>query len=439
MPKKNVTYAEIIDCWNIIKLDYDEKYHDKQINEFPNGETFMILGGLLALDNTKQNVDCARMILYAIGYGGEAYRRVENIIKEKKSIGEIPADIDLLGKEFNDTFREQFNDWADTAAGEANYDDLVSAGEYMLDNAEKTQTSRTANRLIEEALKQEVNKPTNAGLIENVDKFIDAVNVNLDEKEPDIDKLKEQGKEVKEIIGRISLIGDKQPEGSKIQQQYEDRVSKLGELKEKIDLQIEEKTENKVNVEEPAENIVSLDEAIKDFQAAAHAKLRVVSGHAKEFAAISDALSEYTKEGYLDADSAYNIYNACRNYLNTHTEDGKSVAIDGQKTLTGRLRKQAVVQLLEALENSEKDEIELGMNAVENKYGKSRLNKLKESLAANSHAEVEVEVDVNNVASTINKRAYAELKAASKQYQQELENKAKNAKADNKKAQPLRR
>ncbi len=181
-----------------------------------------------------------------------------------------------------------------------------------------------------------------------------------------------------------------------------------------------------------------LNEAFVSFDAAAAAKLKVSSGHAQEFGRIKDAVAAYRKCSITNVAAekkcAEDLYRACREYMNAHTDDGYAQEeIGGQGTDTGRLRKQAVVKLLEVMENKAQSqpEFEAAKESYKAYYEqkhigrvcpKLELGALKASLARNSKAEVRVNYDPENRMVAVHgsdltdKKAYAELETARTSY-----------------------
>ena len=83
----------------------------------------------------------------------------------------------------------------------------------------------------------------------------------------------------------------------------------------------------------------------------------------KEKLAGSEKLNEQEKE------TIQNAYNACREYLKKHLKEGKTQTIGGQGSDYGRLRKQAVVNMLECMESLPE------FAAAQNNYAKSEKTK----------------------------------------------------------------
>ncbi len=177
-----------------------------------------------------------------------------------------------------------------------------------------------------------------------------------------------------------------------------------------------------------------VNDAMDAFKAIMNEK--VSSGHKAQFQAIRDAVEGYVAIGYGN-ESAASLYKACRDYLNCHTSDGISNDIGGQHSDVGRLRKQAVVKLLDVMEskaaemlhydNKEDEpaypEFKAAVASYEadykNKHNgqdcpKLNITELKRSLARNSHAREDQ--TIQNADKRITNKAYAELEAKKKEY-----------------------
>ena len=185
-----------------------------------------------------------------------------------------------------------------------------------------------------------------------------------------------------------------------------------------------------------------LQDAFISFEAAAAEKLKVSSGHAQEFGRIKETIAAYQKSDFsTEKQCAADLYRACREYLNAHTSDGDAqYEIGGQGTDTGRLRKQAVVKLLEVMEKKAESqpEFEAARESYRAYYkehhnGKDcpelEINVLKASLARNSNAEVRAEFNENqNVvagSSLIGRKAYAELEENKAKFLRKQQEKAR--------------
>ncbi len=191
-----------------------------------------------------------------------------------------------------------------------------------------------------------------------------------------------------------------------------------------------------------------LEKAMISFEAAAAEKLSVSSGHADTFRSISEAVAAYqnvTPEN--EKECAANLYKACRDYLHAHTQDGtRQYEIGGQGTQTGRVRKAAVVKLLEIMEKRADDgrtEFKDARIAYHEAYLRDNgslcpaldLNALKTSLAEHSKANVDPTRAAGGDAMRALK-AYAELDKVRDGYLKKLRDaQKKQVEADRKRAQ----
>lgn len=174
-----------------------------------------------------------------------------------------------------------------------------------------------------------------------------------------------------------------------------------------------------IEIAEPS----ALEEALEDFAAIQDRKLgwRMKGSNADKFDAIKASVAEYNdpNSSKSDFEKRKSLYETCENYLRAHTSDGKT--IDGQNTEVGRFRKQAVVEILQALEQYPdvgKMKAELEVNALNKQMENGKKPKervklsfkdLERSLANNSEAKVG-RIDRKDQ-KTIARKAYAELKA----------------------------
>ncbi len=107
------------------------------------------------------------------------------------------------------------------------------------------------------------------------------------------------------------------------------------------------------------------------------------------------------------------LYNACYTYLSKHTADGSHIG--GQKSEVGRLRKQAVVNILQVLSNDAEVREALAEEQAEaerDEPNRIQLNfgELEKSLAKATKMQ---KVDNKHLVGT-KRRAYAELKEEEK-------------------------
>ncbi len=116
----------------------------------------------------------------------------------------------------------------------------------------------------------------------------------------------------------------------------------------------QEKEEEKEQIDPKRQAILDTFDAIRDTKVSLFG-----TKHGKEFDAVWDAVNEYEAAVYkaslnkqeIDPDLGERLYGACKNYLMLHLQTKKRVqSINGQGSEDGRLRKQAIVHMLEIME-----------------------------------------------------------------------------------------
>ncbi len=200
-----------------------------------------------------------------------------------------------------------------------------------------------------------------------------------------------------------------QEEERERQHQKEEAEEKARKEREEAEQKrIQEEAAKQARLEKEAnirKEIISAYDAVKDTK-----DRNAFKSHTK-FADMMAALETYKNiytrergEGMLSEDDikrfSDHAYETCIAYLNSHIENGKGgSSLDGQQTPEGRLRKQAVVQILEYMkelpEFKDKPEFQQEANVQEapqegkkqpkdNKRERINFNQLKSSLAAKS-------------------------------------------------------
>ena len=94
-------------------------------------------------------------------------------------------------------------------------------------------------------------------------------------------------------------------------------------------------------------------DAFESYDVASRQFLWGGSGHRTEFEAIRTAIREFKQEADIGrrSDRAKELYCACRVYLDKHTDNGqRQYDIGGQKQAGGRMRKQAVINIMRILD-----------------------------------------------------------------------------------------
>ncbi len=162
--------------------------------------------------------------------------------------------------------------------------------------------------------------------------------------------------------------------------------------------------------------------AMESFNAISN--IGVNSKHPDEFNAIKDAIDKYDTYD-KDVESVALLYSACRSYLNCHTDNGRTSVISGQVSKGGRLRKQAVVKILDVIEGNAEylDACSKAIAGYE-KFYKARYDKencpkldlaaLKRSLAKGSKEKSDNTIE-DPIART-NQKAFAELEIKAEEY-----------------------
>ncbi len=193
-----------------------------------------------------------------------------------------------------------------------------------------------------------------------------------------------------------------------------------------------------------------LFEALQDFWVVERVNVSN-SMHGRQWNVIRNAVYNYctAETDEVRNGCVYDLYIQCRNYLNLHTKDSfRQNNISGQVTLEGRLRKQAIVQILSVIEDyalnknsADKDcrnefsaARELYLNDVILRGEKAHdldIEALEQSLARGSKSKLKKTLPRTEY----KKIAYAELKEVSKSYIDDLKkqinaNKAKGTEID---------
>lgn len=192
----------------------------------------------------------------------------------------------------------------------------------------------------------------------------------------------------------------------RLQADIQANIDKGAALLPKIQTEINFLGERAIELKEPVGSGQSLKGAVNAFKAIQDKQLSFgrTGGHANEFNAVKEAVQAL--DDYPGKDDKMAVYNACYAYLSKHTADGSHIG--GQKSEVGRLRKQAVVNLLQVL--SQDADVKEELREVErDEPNRMRLNfgELEKSLAKKTSMQ---KVDNKYLLGT-KRRAYAELKA----------------------------
>lgn len=241
------------------------------------------------------------------------------------------------------------------------------------------------------------------GRAENLNKM----KYELNQKEPslrqDLEKLGEY------LNHRDDRIFDKNGRKTlrRLQADIQTNLDKKADLESKIVTEVELLCERARELRSPVGSDQNFLEAMYAFKAIQDKQLSFgrTGGHANEFNAIKEAV-QALDDNYQSVEAKMAVYNACYAYLSKHTTDGSHIG--GQKSEVGRLRKQAVVNLLQVL--SREPDVKAELREVEkNEPNRMKLNfaELEKSLAKKTGMK---KVDNKYLLGT-KRKAYAELKA----------------------------
>ncbi len=308
---------------------------------------------------------------------------------------------------------------------------------------EPLKEEKKADENVNEPLKEEKKADENVNEPLKEEKKTDEnVNEPLKEEKKADENVKEDPKEEKKADENVN-------EPLKEKEKVDDNVIDHSEKKEVIDDNEIEQPEVKENVGEDVfqrlgEEQFYADQVIKvqdDLKAAGGKDIaKALKDALENFAAISGRSLGWNMKGdnaetfrsIRDAADALNnpiypgtseekrgaLYRACDKYLRAHTADGKT--IDGQNTKVGRLRKQAVVAMLQALEEypdiqTIKNEMDMeALRAPANSRKqptrvKLNYKELEKSLADASKSSLKLSREQKSNPRAIKTKAYSEL------------------------------
>lgn len=193
----------------------------------------------------------------------------------------------------------------------------------------------------------------------------------------------------------------------KLQADIQTNLDKKADMEPKIVTEVNFLCERAKEIRSPIGSDQNFLEAVDAFKVIQDKRLSFgrTGGHANEFNAVKEAV-QALDDNYQSTEDKMAVYNACYAYLSKHTADGSHIG--GQKSEVGRLRKQAVVNLLQAL--SQEPDVKAELREVEkNEPNRMKLNfaELEKSLAKKTGMK---KVDNKYLLGT-KRKAYAELKA----------------------------
>lgn len=175
----------------------------------------------------------------------------------------------------------------------------------------------------------------------------------------------------------------------------------------------------------PAEAQDPMKEALKQFEVAANASIWGRGGHPTEFGNVRSLVAAYQNPGDQNRNViAQQLYRACRVYMDRHTDNGRTQNdIGGQNSIGGRLRKQAIVQILRTMNDHADDPTFANLDSdyqracrEENREPQAlELDALEGSLAYRSK-----EKPPRGQQYTVRQKAYAELKTATTAFRDTL-------------------
>ncbi len=200
----------------------------------------------------------------------------------------------------------------------------------------------------------------------------------------------------------------------KLQADIRTNLDKWAVLNPKIEKETDFIGDRCIEIREPVGTGHNLIKALEAFRVIQDKKLgwRRTGAHANEFNAIKEIVGTMD-DFYPGIGDKMVLYNACYTYLSKHTADGSHIG--GQKSEVGRLRKQAVVNILQVLSNDAEVREALAEEQAEaerDEPNRIQLNfgELEKSLAKATKMQ---KVDNKYLVGT-KRRAYAELKEEKK-------------------------
>ncbi len=200
----------------------------------------------------------------------------------------------------------------------------------------------------------------------------------------------------------------------KLRENMQTELEEAGNVHEKMGAELRALSDRYEELCNPVGSKQSLWEAVEAFEAIQDRRLswRRTGGHAQQFNAIKESVRAWRNpENHKSfAEKAMDMYKACDAYLREHANNGKKIG--GQGSEVGRLRKQAVVNLLQVLSKQPALQESLRQYEAE-RPARVKLNfaELEKSLAKASDAKVKL----SKYEKGTKKKAYAELENAKDQ------------------------
>ena len=169
-----------------------------------------------------------------------------------------------------------------------------------------------------------------------------------------------------------------------------------------------------------------LKDALEAFQVAANAGIWGRGGHPTEFGNVRTAAAAYKQADAQNRNrAAQELYRACRVYMDRHTDNGAAqYDIGGQLSIGGRLRKQAIVQILQIMTENPDNPAFANLDAdyrnacqAENREPMAlNIATMEGSLATHSKAKMP-----RGVQHSARDKAYAELKTATTVFRERVQ------------------
>lgn len=171
----------------------------------------------------------------------------------------------------------------------------------------------------------------------------------------------------------------------------------------------------------PAQPQDVLTDALKEFEVAANAHIWGGGGHPTEFGNVRALVAAYQAPDNANRnETVRQLYSACRVYMDKHTDNSRTQEnIGGQKTIGGRLRKQAIVQILRIMSEQQDNPLFADLESVYQNVCQQEnrnmvpleLDGMENSLASGSKAAMPRDRRYSP-----REKAYAELKTAAKAF-----------------------
>lgn len=318
---------------------YWENFRERYQKEF--GQELMSLEEMLSVyayhRNTQRSDYAMTSLINEITHGSEQAFKLRGYFRK---------DAGLTGAKLNNEIVPVLSDWF-ISKNSKEKDEYAKAGEKLYNNYKKIQ---------KESLKAE-----NENFRQKIDLH------ELEKKAPAKEQKEEapaaeQKEEAPAVEQKEEVPAAEQKEEAPAAEQKEEAPT--AEQKEEVpvadqkeELNTEKAPQKQQEIDPSRQSILDAFDAIRDTTVS-----RFGTKHDKEFDAVWDAVNEYEAAVYeaslnkkdIDRKIGSNLFSACKNYLMLHLREKKGVqSIDGQGSKDGRLRKQAIVNMLEVMMNND--------------------------------------------------------------------------------------